>query len=217
MKMCTIFSQPPESHSRESGSSYQSRLLDIKIAERTKRDALTQQAEKLYESQQAHTNAVLERLGLPVQLGTLPIPKPPAYPRKRPESSLRGRRIRPILKVEEKSCSQTSRSNQTLYKDDPFFEKKLRLGSQMAILACKLEKLKVENRSPTPVAPMNSVDTQPQPQMCPTASPSPLHTPATKRTSRLPVKTSGAGKFTLFSDDNTLYCEFHQQTVEKCK
>lgn len=203
MEKYTHFSQPPESHSGKSGSSYQSYLRDIKIVEKTKRDALIKQAEKLYESQQARTNAVLERLGLSVQLGTLPMPEPPATSRQRPDSSVR-RRIRPILKVEEKSCSQT------LYEDDPFFEQKLRLGSQMAIIACHLEKLKAKNRSPRLVAPTVSVDTQPQ--MCPTESPNALHTPATRRTSRLPVRIRGAGKFKLISDNN---CEYDQQTVEK--
>ncbi|XP_018529340.1 uncharacterized protein LOC108881720 [Lates calcarifer] len=148
---------PPESHSR------QSRIADIERAERAEREALIHQAERLCSSQEAHKNAVLERLGLSIQQDNLPSPHPPASPRCRPESSLPGRRIRPIvnlppLKLEEKNPGRKSGTNQLLDEDDPFFEQKLRLGSHMAILACKLAKVTARNKSPSPDGSVISVD-----------------------------------------------------------
>lgn len=76
---------------------------------------------------------------------------------------LRGGTIWPILtlphlNVEESISGQMPRTNQTLDKGDPVFEKKLRVGSQMAIVACQLAELTAKTRSPSPDASLSSVD-----------------------------------------------------------
>lgn len=89
--MSSCFSQSPESHNGESGSS----IRDTERAERAKRAALICSAESLCASQKAHTHAALERLGVSTQQATLPSPHPPVSPKRRPESTF-PRRLRPI-------------------------------------------------------------------------------------------------------------------------
>ncbi|XP_018530902.1 uncharacterized protein LOC108882726 [Lates calcarifer] len=143
--------------------SHQSRIVDVERAQRAERAALLHSAERLYTSQQAQKNAILERLRLSTQQGIIPSPHPPASPRWSPESSLERGRIRPIgnvslMNLEEKNSSRTSSTNHLLDEEDPFFEKKLRLGSQMAVFGCRLTKAKAKNTSPSPDGSMSSVD-----------------------------------------------------------
>ncbi|XP_044027057.1 TOG array regulator of axonemal microtubules protein 2-like [Siniperca chuatsi] len=175
-------SDPPGSHSSESGSSSQSRILDIEGAERAERAALIQRAERLCTSQKAHSNAVLERLGFSVQHDTLPSPQPPASPRRSPESSLRVGRIRPILDLPPLNVEVTG--------------------------ASKVAKLTPQNRSPSPDASISSVDTLSSVDthtpnelraisQMDNFTPTPPPKASTRRVSRLPVmsgKLVGAGK-----------------------
>ncbi|XP_031177275.1 uncharacterized protein LOC116065776 [Sander lucioperca] len=182
-----------ESHEKESGSSSQSRILDIERAEKAELAALIQRTERLCASQKASSDAVLERMGLSIQQDTLHSPQPPASPRRSPKCSLPGRRIRPI--VEEDKRSRMATTNQTLLEEDPFFEKKLRLGSQIAILACKIAKLRAANRSPSPDSTHSSVDSHTPTELRAIShirsfTPNPPPPP-----SRIPVmKLGGAGK-----------------------
>ncbi|XP_032380614.1 uncharacterized protein LOC116694827 [Etheostoma spectabile] len=95
-------------------------------------------------------------MGLSIQQHTPPSPQPPASPRRSPRGSLPGRRTRPM--AEEDNRGRTSTTNRTSLEDEPFLEKKLRLGSQMAIVACKIAKLRDATRSPSPDSPLSSVD-----------------------------------------------------------
>ncbi|XP_068432264.1 uncharacterized protein [Clinocottus analis] len=176
-------SDPPESHS---GSSSQSRILDIERAESAKRAAQIQHTERLCATQKAQTDAVLERLGFIVPDDTQPSPHQ-TLSKKSPESSLRGKKITPISKEGKKG--RKSRTKQTLQEEEPFFEKKLHLGSRMAILACKLAKFTEAGRSSSPDSSLSSVDMQ-----TPSELRSIVHFPsslpptaATRRPSRLPV------------------------------
>ncbi|XP_034734911.1 uncharacterized protein LOC117949031 [Etheostoma cragini] len=95
-------------------------------------------------------------MGLSIQQHTPHLPQPPASPRRSPRCSLPGRRTRPM--AEEDHRGWTSTTKRTLLEDEPFLEKKLRLGSQMAIVACKIAKLRDATRSPSPDSPLSSVD-----------------------------------------------------------
>lgn len=133
----------------------------------------------------------------------------------------------PPLKLEEKNPGRKSGTNQLLDEDDPFFEQKLRLGSHMAILACKLAKVTARNKSPSPdgsvisVDSLNTVDTHTTSELraisklgspvTPRFTPNPPKMAATMKKSRLPPR---AGKFTLSSDYNFLYWELYQETFE---
>ncbi|XP_031179199.1 uncharacterized protein LOC116067048 isoform X1 [Sander lucioperca] len=191
-------SDPSESHRRNSGSTSQSRILDIERAERAEFYALLQRVETLYSSQNSKNDAVRKRMGFSIQQDTLPSPQPPASPTRSPESSLRGRRPRPILKDDKRV--RTSRANQTLVEEEPFYEKKLRLGRKMAGGTAA-------NRSPsTDSSSLSSVNMHTPTELIsqtslftPTLSPPPPPPPprATRRPSRLPViamKFGGAGK-----------------------
>lgn len=136
-------------------------------------------------------------MGFSIQQDTLPSPQPPASPTRSPESSLRGRRPRPILKDDKRV--RTSRANQTLVEEEPFYEKKLRLGRKMAGGTAA-------NRSPsTDSSSLSSVNMHTPTELIsqtslftPTLSPPPPPPPprATRRPSRLPViamKFGGAG------------------------
>lgn len=167
-------------------------------------------------SQKAHCNSVLERLGFSVQRDTLPSPQPSDSPRRRPESSLQGERIRShVSPLNEEDSGQAARANQMLYENDPFFEKKLYMGSLMAINACTLAKLAAKNRSPSPassVDSLRSVDTHTPDELRAISqlnsfSPTPPAA-ATKRPSRLPLmygKWSNSSTLILLSDDDFLY------------
>lgn len=100
---------------RDIVSSMQSRIDDIERAQRADKAEVMQHIGRLYALQKARNNAVLERLGLSVQQDTLRSPST-----WRPESSLQGRRIRPIL--EEDNRGGISRTNKTLEEKDPFTE-----------------------------------------------------------------------------------------------
>ncbi|GLD62046.1 uncharacterized protein AKAME5_001380100 [Lates japonicus] len=187
---------------------HQSRIVDVERAQRAERAAVLHSAERLYTSQQAQKNAVLERLRLSTQHGIIPTPHPPASPRWSPESSLERGRIRPIgnvspMNLEEKNSGRTSSTNHLLDEEDPFFEKKLRLGSQMAVLACRLAKAKARNTSPSPDGSVSSVDSlstvdthtpselRAISQLASPFTPSPPQTAAKTKKSCLPVR---AGK-----------------------
>jgi len=64
--------------------------------EREHEQALIIQSERLCESVKALNNAVLARLGLPIQQEPLLIPQPPTGHKQRPESCVRGRRLKPV-------------------------------------------------------------------------------------------------------------------------
>ncbi|TNN88098.1 hypothetical protein EYF80_001679 [Liparis tanakae] len=177
---------PPESHS---SSSSRVRILDIERAQCAKRAAQTQHTERLCAAQKAQTDSVLKRLGFSVPDDAGPPPQRQASPKKSPESSLGGRRIRLIS--EDDKGDRTSRTNQTLQEEDPFFEKKLRLGSQMAIVTCKFAKFTDAYRSSSPDSFLSSVDMQTPDELRVIGqfSPSPPPTAATRRPSLLPVST----------------------------
>ncbi|XP_070702987.1 uncharacterized protein [Pempheris klunzingeri] len=183
-----------ESRGSHSKDSCQARILEIEEAERAERAALIQRTERLCSSQNDRSNAVLERLGFSVQHDALASPQPPASKRG-PESSLCRARIGPHLppmKVEDNNSGQT----------ELFHDKKLYLGSQMAVFACKVAKLTAKNRSPSPTVSMVSVDSLSSvdthtpnelrtiPQIN-SFSPTPPPMAATRRPSRLPVMYGG--------------------------
>ncbi|XP_059206309.1 uncharacterized protein LOC131985282 [Centropristis striata] len=82
-------------------NSSKARISDIETAERAYLASLIQHAEKLCASQKARNDTVLERLGLSLQQDTFPPPQPTAFLSREPQSSVRGRRIRPIVDVED--------------------------------------------------------------------------------------------------------------------
>ncbi|XP_028454136.1 TOG array regulator of axonemal microtubules protein 1-like [Perca flavescens] len=192
-------SNPSESHRRNRGSSSQSRILDIERAQRAEFFAVIQRAERLYSSRKSLLDAVLKRMGFPIQQDTLLSPQPPASPTRSPGSSLRGRRPRPILNNDKRV--RTSRANQALVEEEPFYEKKLRLGRKMAGGTAA-------NRSPSRDSSFRSVNMHTPTELraishtslfTPTPFPPPPPPPprATRRPSRLPViamKFGGAGK-----------------------
>ncbi|XP_028422434.1 TOG array regulator of axonemal microtubules protein 1-like [Perca flavescens] len=182
---------------KESGSSSQSRILDIERAEKAELAALVQHAERLYASQKASSDAVLERMGLSIQQDTLPSPQPPAFPTMSPKCSLPWRRLKPIVEEDKRSLKSTA--SQTLLEEDPYFDKKLHLSCQIMTLASKIAKLRAANRSPSPDSTPSSVDTHTPTELraishirsfTPTLPPT-----AIRRQSRIPVlKRGGAGK-----------------------
>ncbi|XP_039675997.1 uncharacterized protein LOC120571230 [Perca fluviatilis] len=200
------FLQPSESHRRNSDSSSQSRILEIERAERAEFFAGLQRAERLYFAQKSLIDAAMKRMGIPIQQDTLPSPQSPASPTKRPESTLRGRRTTAILKDDKRV--RTSRANRTLVEEEPFYEKKLRLGRKMAGGTAA-------NRSPSTDSSLSSVDMHTPTELwaishtrlfTPTPSPPPPSPPprTTRRRSRLPVIAMNfgrAGMLILLSDD----------------
>ncbi|CAK6949696.1 uncharacterized protein LOC122970175 [Scomber scombrus] len=166
-------------------------------------------AEKLCTSLETRYNAVLERMGLSKQK-PLPSPQAPASPRRNPGSSLRGRRIRNVLEP-------PSNLDELWNDEDPFFEEKLHLGSEAAVIACKLAKLEARNLSPVTsicsVDSLSSVDTHtPSELRCLsqietpipspfTPTPPPTAAPLSRRASRLPVMSANlSGAFKEIAD-----------------
>ncbi|KAF1381372.1 hypothetical protein PFLUV_G00153250 [Perca fluviatilis] len=138
----------------------------------------------------------MKRMGIPIQQDTLPSPQSPASPTKRPESTLRGRRTTAILKDDKRV--RTSRANRTLVEEEPFYEKKLRLGRKMAGGTAA-------NRSPSTDSSLSSVDMHTPTELwaishtrlfTPTPSPPPPSPPprTTRRRSRLPVIAMNFGR-----------------------
>ncbi|XP_044199740.1 uncharacterized protein B0353.1-like [Thunnus albacares] len=114
-------------------------------------------------------------MGILKQHDSPPLPQPPASPRRSHASSLRGRRIRQVLELPsnmERTSSWSTSTNQTLDEVEPFFEKKLHLGSERP----KLPKIKA--RSPSPVTSICSVDTH-SPSELRAMSQRPISTPFT--------------------------------------
>lgn len=187
--------QPPESHS---SSSSRVRILDIERAQCAQRAAQFQHTESLCASQKAQTDSVLKRLGFNVPDDAGPPPQCQAFPKKSPESSLGGRRIRPIS--EDDKGDRKSRTNQTLQEEDPFFEKKLLLGCQMAIVTCKLAKFTDAYRSSSPDSFLSSVDMQTPNELRVIGqfSPSPPPTATTRRPTHLPVLTVKYGQAGMY-------------------
>ncbi|XP_028453007.1 proteoglycan 4 isoform X2 [Perca flavescens] len=179
---------PSESHRRNSGSSSQSKILDIERAETAEFFAGLQRAERLYFGQKSLIDEAMKRMGIPIQQDTLPSTQSPVSPTKRPESSLRGRRTTAILKDDKRV--RTSRANRTLVEEEPLYEKKLRLGRKMAGGTDA-------NRSPSTDSSLSSVDKHTPTELwaishtrlfTPTPPPPPSPPPrATRRRSRLPV------------------------------
>lgn len=165
--------------------------------QRAEREALIHQIGRLFASEKAHTDAVLERLGLLVQQDPLPSPHPPAGPRQRPESSVPGRRIRPVsgvppFNVEVVSNSRTRRHQRSLETQEEEVEE---------VHLCR-------DQRTGPSASISSEDAHPPSQLRPISlrgrpvevSPPPPPPPAAprprRRVSRLPVMSvnfSGAG------------------------
>ncbi|XP_028459719.1 uncharacterized protein LOC114572328 [Perca flavescens] len=161
-------------------------------------------------------------MGFSIQHDNLPSPQPPASIKRSPESSLRGRRIRQIL--EEDNRVRMSTTHQTLVEEDPFFEKKLRLGSQMTIVACKMAKLTAANRSPSPDSSLINTPTELRAiSHLGHFTPTPPPPRVTRRPSCRPMMTmrlGGKGKEVaegckLQSAQTTL--EEHVETLEKFK
>ncbi|KAJ4935473.1 hypothetical protein JOQ06_017006 [Pogonophryne albipinna] len=183
---------PNERYIHKIGSKVQSRIQEIEKAERANRDALVHQTERLLASQKGHGDGVLERMGFSVHRpNTWTFRQRLTTPTRRPESPLQDRTIRHIS--EEKNRGWASDTNQECLEDDPFFEKKLRVGGQMAVFACKVAK--VVYRSPSP---LSSVDSHTPDELRAISQFVPLSpTPPPKaRPSRLPVLQhfGGAGK-----------------------
>lgn len=159
--------------------------------QRAEREALIHQIERLYASEKAHTEAVLERLGLLVQQDPLPSPQPPAGPRQRPESSVPGRRIRPCssvppMNVEVVSNSWNSRTRRHQRRPETLEEKAEEVHLR-------------RDRSSGPSASISSEDTHPprQPRPHPVEVSPPAAPQPRRRVSRLPVMSvnlSGAGQ-----------------------
>lgn len=100
--------------------------------------------------------------------------------------------------MKESNSGRTPGTNQAWDGEDPFFEKKLRLGSQMAVVACKLAKLTAKNRSPSPDPSVSSVDTHTPSELRAIShignfTPTPPLASATRRASRLPVRSGRLG------------------------
>ncbi|TKS76400.1 Coiled-coil domain-containing protein 146 [Collichthys lucidus] len=69
----------------------------ITRAEEAKREALFLKTERLCSAERRRTNAVLKRMGLPIQQE--PLPQPPAGPRPRPKPRVQERKIHPVSRV----------------------------------------------------------------------------------------------------------------------
>ncbi|XP_018546535.1 uncharacterized protein LOC108893160 [Lates calcarifer] len=147
-----------ESHD---GFTSESRIVDIQRAEQAQRAALTQRAERLCNAEKARADSVLERLGLSVGDATLPSPQPPALPRRSRKSSVRGRRISPLLDGPRLNVEDVDR-NQKIWNEEENCWDQVHLGSQTA-LAFKEASMGDEDRSPvasiSSVYSLSSVDT----------------------------------------------------------
>ncbi|KAI3358015.1 hypothetical protein L3Q82_003037 [Scortum barcoo] len=189
---------------RPPGRHDQSRILDI---ERDQRAALTQRADRLFSSQRDRGHSVLERPGFFVQHDGLPSPQPPATPRG-PISDL------PPLNMKENKRGRVPRVEQLWDKEDLFFEKKLRVGSQLAVVACGMAKLTAKYRSPSPDSSVSSVDTHTPSELRAISqignfTPTPPSTPKSRRPTRLPVM---SGRLCKSGKDGA--GEYHLQSVK---
>ncbi|GLD65385.1 uncharacterized protein AKAME5_002931700 [Lates japonicus] len=149
-----------ESHD---GFTSESRILDIQRAEQAQRAALTQRAERLCNAEKARADSVLERLGLSVGDATLPSPQPPALPRRSRKSSVRGRRISPLLDGPHLNVEDVDRKQKIWNKEENSCWDQVHLSSQMAALAFKEASVGDGDRSPvasiSSVYSLSSVDT----------------------------------------------------------
>ena len=91
--MSSYLSQRTDNYQRQDVYTSESTVLDIQRAEI---ESLIRQSERLCAANRRCTDAVLERLRISTQQGPVPQPQPPAVHRQRPESSVRGRRLKPI-------------------------------------------------------------------------------------------------------------------------
>ncbi|XP_049436911.1 uncharacterized protein LOC125891578 [Epinephelus fuscoguttatus] len=203
---CALFPQQTGSHSghqNPDGSTSESSILD---SQRAGRATLVRQAENLCTATKARNDAVLGRLGLPVQDVTLPSPRPPPFPKRSIRSPQRRRRIAPrsdVPRFNTEVIDRHQRPGSLDEEDDSFWEKVL-LGSQMAALTCKEAQMADRDQSST--SSLSSVDCQTPSELRaialieePTTPPPPRRAVPLfrRRTSRLPVlsaKHSGAEK-----------------------
>ncbi|XP_078026541.1 uncharacterized protein LOC117258111 [Epinephelus lanceolatus] len=190
-------------HQNPDGSTSESSILD---SQRAGRATLVRQAENLCTATKARNDAVLGRLGLPVQDVTLPSPRPPPFPKTSIRSPQRRRRIAPrsdVPRFNTEVIDRHQRPGSLDEEDDSFWEKVL-LGSQMAALTCKEAQMADRDQSST--SSLSSVDCQTPSELRaialieePTTPPLPRRAVPLfrRRTSRLPVlsaKHSGAEK-----------------------
>ncbi|KAL7395935.1 hypothetical protein ABVT39_025750 [Epinephelus coioides] len=194
-------------HQNPDGSTSESSILD---SQRAGRATLVRQAENLCTATKARNDAVLGRLGLPIQDVTLPSPRPPPFPKRSIRSPQRRRRIAPRSDVPRFNTEVIDRhqSPGSLDEEDDSFWEKVLLGSQMAALTCKEAQMADGDQSPT--SSLSSVDYQTPSELraialieepttpLPPPPPPPRAVPLfRRRMSRLPVlsaKHSGAEK-----------------------
>ncbi|KAL7389512.1 hypothetical protein ABVT39_005534 [Epinephelus coioides] len=193
-------------HQNPDGSTSESSILD---SQRAGRATLVRQAENLCTATKARNDAVLGRLGLPVQDVTRPSPRPPPLPKRSIRSPQRRRRIAPHSDVPRLNTEDIDRhqSPGSLDEEDDSFWEKVLLGSQMAVLTCKEAQMADGDQSPT--SSLSSVDCKTPSELRAIAlieepttppPPPPPHRAVPlfrRRTSRLPVlsaKQSGAEK-----------------------
>ncbi len=197
----SFLSQSTESHQRQESPgafSSQSRIMEIQRAER---EALIHHIERLYAAEKAHTDAVLERMRLLIQQDPLPSPQPPGGPRRRPESSVPGRRIRPVLGVPPFNADVVSNSwnsrTRRHQRSPETQEEDTHPPSQLKPISLRGSPVEVSPPQ-TPV----TLSPPPPPPPPPSPSPSPPSPPPAaprprRRVSRLPVMSmnlSGAGQ-----------------------
>nr|XP_033471266.1 crescerin-like protein che-12 [Epinephelus lanceolatus] len=163
--------------------------------------------QKICAATKARNDAVLGRLGLPVQDVTLPSPRPPPFPKRSIRSPQRRRRNAPLSDVPRFNTEVIDRhqSPGSLDEEDDSFWEKVLLGSQMAALTCKEAQMADRDQSST--SSLSSVDCQTPSELRaialieePTTPPPPPPRAVPlfrRRMSRLPVlsaKYSGAEK-----------------------
>ncbi|KAL7370614.1 hypothetical protein ABVT39_005831 [Epinephelus coioides] len=190
-------------HQNPDGSTSESSILD---SQRAGRATLVRQAENLCTATKVRNDAVLGRLGLPVQDVTLPSPRPPPFPKRSIRSPQRRRRIAPLSDVPRFNTEIIDRHQipGSLDEEDDSFWEKVLLGSQMAALTCKEAQMADRDQSST--SSLSSVDCQTPSELRaialieePTTPPPPRRAVPLfrRRMSRLPVlsaKHSGAEK-----------------------
>lgn len=119
--------------------------------------ALVERVERLCDSVMARNNAVLKRLGHSIRQKPSPSLRLLDFQPKSSESPRRRASSRKTCHFPPINGKQVSCPNKAL--DEPFFDTKLPLGSQLVALPCEMTETPGRARKPSPNALVGSVDT----------------------------------------------------------
>nr|XP_046258921.1 uncharacterized protein LOC124066528 [Scatophagus argus] len=181
----------------------ESRILDIQRAEMAKKAALTHHAQRLCAAAKARDDAVLKRLGLPVQHVAPPSPHPPIFPKRSAKSPQQNFRFRPVLEepsLNMEDTSRTQRSSESLDEEEESYDSFLEmlLGNQTESRAQQLPATlsTLSSTHSFTVRGLRAIPLSESPVEVPTPLPPPQAVPLSRRRmSHLPVfstKPSGA-------------------------